>query len=237
MFGSIAKRYDLTNDVLSLGMHRLWRKQLVNFGEVRQGMKVLDLCTGTGDLALAMRARVGEEGNVYGLDFSLPMVELARKKGTRLYPCDAQGACHSEKGSLHFAQGDALNTGFPDNTFDLVGVAFGVRNLDSLSGFFEEAWRVLKWEGRLLILEFGQPHVPVWRDIYRVYSRYVIPTLGWLCTGNRVAYEYLPRTSAAFPCGARLQKLISEAGFRDVVYRAHGGGIAYSYRALKRSVE
>jgi demethylmenaquinone methyltransferase / 2-methoxy-6-polyprenyl-1,4-benzoquinol methylase len=212
MFGTIAERYDLTNSVLSGGIHHLWKRKTA--ARVPRGARVLDLCTGTGDLLPLLVRRCRE---VVGGDFCEPMLRVARSRfpGIELVECDA------------------LDLPFEDGRFDAITVAFGVRNLEDLGKGLREMHRVLSADGRLVVLEFGQPKLPVWRSIYSAYSKWVMPLLGGLLTGNRSAYEYLPETAKRFPCGERFREELLRAGFRDVRLTSLTGGIAYLYEATR----
>lgn len=212
MFGSIARRYDLTNSVLSVGIHRLWKKMVV--ARVPRDSKVLDLCTGTGDLLPLLAERCKE---VVGGDFCEPMLEIARKR----YP------------KLELVQCDALNLPFADSSFDAVTVAFGVRNLENLDKGLQEMNRVLRPGGTLVVLEFGQPTFPVWKQIYQLYSRFIMPTIGGILTGNRAAYEYLPETASKFPCARDFAGRMEKAGFSNNRFLSLTGGIAYIYDGKK----
>lgn len=221
MFASIAGRYDLTNDVLSFGVHRLWRRKLVRLGAFNRGSTVLDLCTGTGDLAFCISRAIGESGHVLGLDFVGPMLELAKQK----YPA------RSESGSapISFFQGDAMKLPLADSSVDAATVAFGIRNVDNVHECLLEIRRVLKPCGKLLVLEFGQVQVPLFRTVYDWYSAHVMPLLGMLLTGNRAAYEYLPKTALAFPSGEKFLAGMNRAGYSATRAVALMGGIAYIY--------
>lgn len=219
MFGSIARRYDLANSVLSLGIHHSWRRKLVRLLPERRGGLVLDLCSGTGDLIPLLEARFG---TVIGGDFCYPMLHSGRAKFA------AAG-----KTIPRFIQSDALQLPFPDRSFDIVSVAFGVRNFENTRAGLKEILRVLKPDGRLLVLEFGQPRSPVFGALYRFYSRFVMPLIGGVLTGNRQAYTYLPQTAAAFPCGVEFARLLEEVGFVAPVYRPLTLGIAFAYSAAR----
>ncbi|MCL4160322.1 UNVERIFIED_CONTAM: hypothetical protein GTU68_067102, partial [Idotea baltica] len=177
MFDSIAKKYDLGNSVLSFGTHFIWRKQLLSMLPKAIDKKVVDICTGTGDLLpiLSKRFSGGNSENVIGLDFSANMLSVCREK-------------HSE---FKVIQGDALNLPFEDNSFDVASVSFGVRNYADLEIGLSEIYRILKPGASVLILEFGQPKVPVFSSFYKLYSKYIMPIIGGFITGNRDAYEYL----------------------------------------------
>jgi len=220
MFSSIAPRYDLVNSVLSLGIHKIWRKKLLSFldADCLKG-PALDLCTGTADLAIALRERGVPK--VIGLDFCLPMLELGKNK------------VGSHDSGVMLGQGDALNLPFRSDTFSLVTVAFGVRNFENLSKGLAEIFRVLRAGGTLIVLEFGQPSIPVWRQLYHLYSRWIMPGIGGLLSGNRQAYTYLPQTSANFPCRQQFLDLLESEGYLPVRYRSLSGGIAYIYQCTK----
>lgn len=221
MFSSIARRYDLANDVLSMGMHRLWRQPLLAWGGVSRGSRVLDLCSGTGDVTFAAASRVGRDGAVYGVDFVPEMVRLAAAKA----PARRSG----DRAPVEFLLGDALRIPFADGTFDAVTIAFGIRNVDDPVSCLKEIGRVLAPDGRALILEFGQPYVPIFREAYGFYSRHVMPFVGGALTGNRSAYEYLPRTSGEFPAGKEFLPIIAAGGLEDARFRPLLGGVAYMY--------
>jgi demethylmenaquinone methyltransferase/2-methoxy-6-polyprenyl-1,4-benzoquinol methylase len=195
MFSQIAPRYDATNDVLSLGVHRLWRREAVKRSGVRRGDHVLDCATGTGDLALAFRRVVGKQGRVRGTDFNADMLARAAAKAK------AQGL------DVTFEVADVMALPYDDCCFDVASIAFGIRNVDEPKRGISELARVVRSRGRVVVLEFGQPS-GVFGAAYRPYARFVMPRLGRLLTGHRAAYEYLPKTAAAFPSGERFLELM-----------------------------
>ena len=199
MFASIAPRYDTANAVLSLGVHALWRKTAVRLSDAAPGQRVIDCATGTGDLALAFKRAVGERGLVVGTDFCAEMLapapDKARKAGLE----------------IEFKVADALALPFEGKSFDVASIAFGIRNVDDPVACLRELARVVKPGGRVVVLEFGQPEGP-FGALFRLYSRLVMPAIGGLLTGNRAAYEYLPKTSAAFPAGVAFLALIDKSG-------------------------
>ncbi len=199
MFASIAKRYDATNEVLSLGVHRGWRRAAVRLSGVRGGEKVIDCATGTGDLAIAFKRAVGPAGAVVGTDFCAEMLQAAPAKAARAGE------------QVMFAVADALALPYASASFDVASIAFGIRNVDDPLRCLRELARVVKPGGRVVVLEFGQPQ-GAFGALFRFYSRAVMPAVGGLITGNRAAYEYLPRTAAAFPAGERFVALMDEAG-------------------------
>jgi demethylmenaquinone methyltransferase/2-methoxy-6-polyprenyl-1,4-benzoquinol methylase len=217
MFSSIAGRYDLANEVLSLGIHRLWRREAVRQSRVRAGESVLDCATGTGDLALAFKRAVGPLGRVVGTDFCQAMLAHAPEKARRA------GL------ELQFEVADALDLRFQPASFDIASIAFGIRNVDDPLRCLTELARVVKPGGRVVVLEFGQPG-RLFGALFRLYSRWIMPLLGQLLTGNRAAYEYLPRTAAAFPAGEGFLELMRRAGcFSERSARPLAGGVAYVY--------
>ncbi len=223
MFAGIADQYDQVNSVLSFGLHYQWRRRAVAFSGVQTGAQVLDLCTGTADLALAFARRVGDDGQVVATDFCDAIlrhgVQKARKRAVPLW----------------FALADAQALPFPDAHFDCVTVAFGLRNVDCLGTALSEMRRVLRPGGVALVVEFGQPENRLFGPVYRMYSRYVMPNVGGWLSGNRDAYAYLPRTAAAFPAGERFCREMRLQTFVDAECQSLNGGIVYLYRA-KRAV-
>ncbi|GMT99533.1 bifunctional demethylmenaquinone methyltransferase/2-methoxy-6-polyprenyl-1,4-benzoquinol methylase UbiE [Corallococcus caeni] len=199
MFSSIATRYDVTNEVLSLGIHRLWRRSAVKLSGAKDGSHVLDCATGTGDLALAFKRKVGSTGRVVGTDFCPEMLESAPAKAAKA------GL------EVEFQVQDAMALTLPDNSFDVASISFGIRNVDDPVKCLQEMARVVRPGGRVVVLEFGQPTGP-YGALFRFYSKTVMPAIGGLLTGNRAAYQYLPRTAAAFPAGERFLALMDQAG-------------------------
>jgi demethylmenaquinone methyltransferase/2-methoxy-6-polyprenyl-1,4-benzoquinol methylase len=198
MFASIAPRYDAANEVLSLGIHKGWRRKAVQLSGATPGQSVLDCATGTGDLALEFKRAVGD-GSVLGTDFCAEMLQAAPGKARRA-ELDVQ-----------FAVADAQALPYPEGCFDIASMAFGIRNVDDPLRCLREMARVVKPGGRVVVLEFGQPR-GAFGALFRAYSRGVLPLVGGLLTGNRAAYEYLPRTAARFPAGEKFLELMREAG-------------------------
>ena len=198
MFASIAPRYDAANEVLSLGIHRGWRRKAVQLAEAVPGLRVLDCATGTGDLALEFKRAV-KGGEVIGADFCAEMLQAAPEKSRRANL------------PVEFAVADALALPWADGRFDIASMAFGIRNVDDPVRCLREMARVVKPGGRVVVLEFGQPR-GLFGALFRLYCRGVMPFVGGLLTGNRAAYEYLPRTAAKFPAGEKFVELMREAG-------------------------
>jgi demethylmenaquinone methyltransferase/2-methoxy-6-polyprenyl-1,4-benzoquinol methylase len=217
MFSAIAPKYDLVNQVLSLGVHSRWRARTVALSGVREGQAVLDCATGTGDLAFAMKRAVGPTGRVVGTDFCQEMLAEAPRKAGRL------GL------DVKFEVADALALPYSDGLYDVASIAFGIRNVDDPVKCLREMARVVKPGGRVVVLEFGQPG-GLFGALFRFYSRTVMPAVGALLSGQRAAYEYLPRTAASFPAGERFVALMDQAE----VFSARAAhpltfGVAYAY--------
>lgn len=216
-FASIATRYDLANHALSLGIDFLWRAIAARMVQGWRPKRVLDLATGSGDLALAL-GRACPAATVVGADFCLPMLEQARKKGVP-----------------HLVQADGTKLPFADASFDVVTVAFGLRNMASWEGALREMARVLRPGGHVLVLDFSLPVSPIFRAIYRVYLHHFLPGIaGWL-TGKRDAYEYLGESIEKFPNGRGMLDLIENCGFEMGQARPLCGGIVTIYAATRCS--
>lgn len=222
MFASVAHKYDKANSVLSLGIHHMWRKSVVKFSGARPGMSVLDCATGTGDLAIEFKKTVGAEGKVIGLDFCKEMLDFAPQKAK------------AQNLEIEFVQGDVMNLPYPDNTFDIVSISFGIRNVsDTLKGLTEMA-RVLKPGGKIMVLEFGKMDWPVVGTIYNYYSQNILPKIGGLVTGQKEAYEYLQKSSNEFPSGQEFVSLLQKTGLlTKSQYKPLSFGIAYLYKSVK----
>ena len=223
MFGSIASRYDLTNSVMSFGIHHWWRHRMLKLAPKRPDLTVLDLCTGTADLIRPLASRYAR---VLGVDFCLPMLRAGQHK--------VRSDSRATKTQL--VQSDALKLAIKDASVDLVTVAFGVRNFADRNAGLSEILRVLKPGGTLLVLEFGQATLPVWREMFALYSKYLMPLLGAFLTGNRAAYTYLPETAATFPSGPAFEQLLIRVGFLSQRSFSLCGGVAYIYEARRARI-
>jgi len=220
-FDAIAGRYDLTNTLLSCGLHHVWKRRAIREAHLSSGMRVLDVCGGTGDLAARAARRLGPAGSVTLYDFSLAMIRAGRTRS---------GGRHAR---LRYVCGDARCLAARDGFFDVVLIGFGLRNLAGMDAGLREFQRVLKPGGRLVCLEFSQPEAPLLRRLYDLYSYRVIPVLGSLITGAREAYTYLPDSIRRFPAPERLRQMFEQAGFRDVACRLLTGGIAAIHTGRK----
>ncbi|MCU0699912.1 MAG: bifunctional demethylmenaquinone methyltransferase/2-methoxy-6-polyprenyl-1,4-benzoquinol methylase UbiE [Myxococcaceae bacterium] len=222
MFTQIAPRYDVTNDVLSMGTHRLWRKTAVRLSKVKAGDAVLDCATGTGDLAIDFKRAVGPGGTVKGTDFNAAMLSSAPAKAKAL------GL------DISFEVADAMKLPYPAQQFDVSSISFGIRNVDDPKVCLGELARVVKPGGRVVVLEFGQPE-GAFGAVFRLYAKLVMPLIGQVLTGNRAAYEYLPRTAAAFPAGERFVELMRSTGaFSEQSAHPLMAGLAYVYVGVVR---
>lgn len=221
MFTAIAPRYDLLNHLLSANVDKLWwRRTARTFASVlsRPGAQVLDLCCGTGDMALALRRR-GQQAEITGADFSHTMLVLASKKNPGARP-------------IQWIEADALQLPFPDQSFDLVTSAFGFRNLADYDAGLREILRVLRPDGECGILEFSEPEGFLGK-IYDVYFKSILPRIGRLISGNNAAYSYLPASVQRFPQPPAILARMRSAGFRDVSWTPYTFGIAGLFRAQR----
>ena len=214
MFGRIAQRYDLANHVLSGGADFLWRRRATRMVESWQPRRILDLATGSGDLALAFQRRL-PDATIVAADFSPEMLEVARRKGVR-----------------ETVLADALQLPFETSSFDCVTVAFGLRNMADWGAALGEMARVLRPGGHLLVLEFSLPAGAL-RPAYRFYLHRCLPVLASLVTGQRDAYDYLGRSIEKFPSGGEMMELIERNGFAKASAEPLTGGIATIYTARK----
>ncbi|MGH9565125.1 MAG: ubiquinone/menaquinone biosynthesis methyltransferase [Candidatus Angelobacter sp.] len=228
MFDEIAPRYDLLNHVLSMNVDRLWwRRAACNFVHVlkRSEARVVDLCAGTGDMAVALRAvatKNGSTATIYALDFSHPMLQHGLEK-------------YAAK-NIHAIEADALRLPLPDGSIDLLVSAFGFRNLANYDAGLREIFRILKPLGELGILDFSEPG-GVWGKLYGFYFRRVLPKIGTLISGVRGPYEYLPASVHKFPSPQQMLARMTAAGFQDVNWTPYSFGIAGLYKGKKFSSE
>ncbi len=231
LFGAIAGRYDFLNHLLSFSCDRWWRRRTARRVRdmFRDGARVLDVCCGTGDLAFAFERAAqnarAKDLQIYGADFVHPMLTGARNKAAR------------RASRVRFIAADALRLPFADATFDLVAVAFGLRNLASYAGGIEEFRRVLRPHGMLAVLEFSEPPGAVFGALYRFYFRRILPAIGGLVSGSRQAYGYLPASVARFPSPENLAAQLREAGFARVRFERWTGGIVALHWAERAEAE
>jgi len=224
MFGRIAPRYDAANRVLSLGIDRWWRRRLVRGVARQRPASVLDLATGSGDVAFALARGIRPAPEITGMDFCQPMLDQAVRK--------QENAHHPQFGNITFTRGDALSLPSPDESYDVVTIAFGLRNLGDRDRGLREMRRVLKPGGSLIVLEFSQPY-RWFRPLYYFYLQRILPTIAGWVTGDKAAYDYLNRTIGAFPDRPELSAECSRAGFSDVSARAMTLGIVALHEATR----
>lgn len=214
LFGAIARRYDLANHLLSGGLDFWWRRRAAAIVRSWKPAAVLDLATGSGDLALAL-SRACPDASVIGVDFCLPMLLAARRKGI-----------------AKLIQADGMQLPLPDSAFDVVTIAFGLRNMESWQRGLAEIARVLRPGGHLLVLDFSMPRPP-FTALYRFYLHRVLPGLARLLTGDRGAYEYLGASIEEFPTGTAMNAMIEAAGFADAKCEPLTGGVVSLYTARR----
>jgi demethylmenaquinone methyltransferase/2-methoxy-6-polyprenyl-1,4-benzoquinol methylase len=209
-FERIARRYDLTNDCISMGMHRMWKRAAVYELAARHNGSYLDVCCGTGDLALTIAREVGGDGKVTGLDFSGNMLEVARNRGERAVTA-GRVTCE-----LEWKQGDAQDLPFADNTFDGAIISFGLRNLTDLQAGLNQMARVVRRGGHVINLDLGDPTMPVFTPAFNAYFRYIVPIIGEVLQRDRKAYTYLPESRNTYPKPEALTTMFELAGLKDV---------------------
>ncbi len=215
LFDDITPTYDLLNHLLSMSVDKGWRKRTLAELSIVETDRVLDIATGTGDLAIS--ARMAKNCPLVGLDLSRGMLMEAVRKWGQAFEGD----------SFQAVQGDALSMPFDDGTFDKAMVAFGVRNMPDIGGFLDEAHRVLRTPGRLAILEFSTPTNPFFRQIYLLYLTKILPFIGGLRSGNRAAYKYLSDSIQEFPSPPVLCQIFEEHGFKVIKSIPLTMGICY----------
>jgi demethylmenaquinone methyltransferase/2-methoxy-6-polyprenyl-1,4-benzoquinol methylase len=214
VFDSVATRYDLMNDLMSAGMHRLWKRFTVDQAALRPGNVVLDLAGGTGDLARAFASKVGKDGHVVLADINAAMLRQGR---TRLIDAGVAG-------NLSIAQVDAENLPFADRTFDCISIAFGLRNVTDKNAAIRSMYRTLKLGGKLMILEFSEPSKAI-KPAYDLYSFKVLPVLGKLIARDSDSYQYLAESIRMHPDQESLKAMMEEAGFERCRYHNLSAGI------------
>ena len=222
-FNRVAPKYDFMNSLLSFGIQHVWKRQAIRMLNIRPGDTVLDVCGGTGDLAILAARRCGLQGRVVIYDINRAMLEAGRPK---IDP-------YTSLAQIAYVQGDAENIAFEDHSFDISMVGFGIRNLTHLKRGFAEMYRVLKPGGRMLCLEFSRPTNPVFRSLYDFYSFNIMPLLGEMIAGSGQAYACLPETIRMFPLPNELTALLNDLGFRGVTQFPMTNGIAVAHVGIK----
>jgi demethylmenaquinone methyltransferase/2-methoxy-6-polyprenyl-1,4-benzoquinol methylase len=223
VFHSVAAKYDLMNDLMSGGVHRLWKRITIEMSGVRRGDKVLDIAGGTGDLTAKFSRIVGSEGTVVLADINDSMLKVGRD---RLMD---RGVVNN----VRFSQADAQYLPFPDNTFDVITIAFGLRNVTDKDLALRSMLRVLKPGGRLLVLEFSKPANPLLSKVYDTYSFSILPKLGKLFADDSDSYQYLAESIRMHPDQQTLQNMMDDAGFANTDFHNMTGGVVALHRGVK----
>ncbi len=223
IFSKVAPKYDLMNDLMSLGAHRLWKRFALELASAKPGQQVLDLAGGTGDLSMKLAQRVGDTGQVILADINQAM--LARGRDRLI---DAGIA-----GNISYVQANAELLPFPDDYFDLLTIAFGLRNVARKEVALHAMWRVLKPGGKLIILEFSKPTIPSLVPWYDAYSFHVLPWLGRVVLNDAASYRYLAESIRRHPDQETLKEMMLHAGFDDCQYYNLAGGIVAVHKGYK----
>ena len=217
MFRQIAPRYDAMNHLLSMNVDRYWRWRAVRRLRFQPGVPVLDTCTGTGDLAIAIESKAPADVEVVASDFCFAMLDIGQQKKT-------------DQSRIDFLEADSQSLPFPDNTFGCVTVAFGLRNVADTDQGIRELARVCRPGGQVMILEFSQPQLWGLRQLYGFYFRNILPRIGqWFARNDKSAYEYLPESVGQFPDGQALAERLTAAGLTDVRFTPMTFGVATMY--------
>ena len=223
VFDSVASKYDLMNDVMSFGIHRIWKKIAMMHTGLKKGQRALDVAGGTGDLSIEMSKQVGADGEVVIADINPAMLEQGRR---RLID-------RGIAGNVSFVEANAEDLPFEDNSFDCVTIAFGLRNVTNQDKALESMYRVLKPGGRLLVLEFSKPVLPGLDKAYDFYSFNIIPLMGRLIAKDADSYRYLAESIRMHPDQATLKQMMQDAGFERCTYHNMTGGIVALHKGFK----
>jgi len=223
VFHSVAAKYDLMNDLMSAGIHRLWKRVTIELAGVRRGQTIVDIAGGTGDLTAKFSRLVGSEGTVVLADINASMLSVGRDKLTDSGLID----------NIHYLQADAQYLPLPDNSVDLITIAFGLRNVTDKSLALSSMQRVLKPGGKLLVLEFSKPTNPLLAKVYDGYSFSILPKLGQLFAGDADSYQYLAESIRMHPDQQTLKEMMSDVGFERCDYQNMTGGIVALHSGVK----
>lgn len=223
VFDSVANNYDLMNDVMSFGIHRLWKRFAVEQSGARPGQRILDLAGGTGDLAARLSHLVGSQGEVVIGDINGAMLNVGR----------ARLLDRGISGNVTFVQANAENLPFPPNSFDCITIAFGLRNVTDKPKALKSMYQALKPGGRVLVLEFSAPVVPGLKQAYDLYSFRILPLMGRLIAGDENSYRYLAESIRMHPSQENLKEMMQQAGFEDCDYNNLSGGIVALHRGFR----
>ncbi|HBT01572.1 MAG TPA: bifunctional demethylmenaquinone methyltransferase/2-methoxy-6-polyprenyl-1,4-benzoquinol methylase UbiE [Citreicella sp.] len=222
VFGSVASKYDVMNDAMSFGIHRIWKDAMMDWLAPRKGQRLLDVAGGTGDIAFRFLDRAGS-GQATVCDLTEPMLVEGRKR--------AEAAARAD--SLDWVVGDAMALPFADNSFDVYTISFGIRNVTQPQQALNEAFRVLRPGGRLMVLEFSQIPNEMMQKVYDLYSFHIIPRMGQIIANDRDSYQYLVESIRRFPDQDRFLQMVREAGFGNAKYRNLSLGIACLHSGWK----
>lgn len=225
MFNSIAKRYDLLNTIMSLGMDTYWRKFTVKTSGVSTGGNALDICCGTGMLVYELSKVVGPQGKVTGLDFSEEMLLVAKKRVIEL-----------NLNNVKLIQGNAMDLPFPENTFDCVTVGWGLRNVPDISQVIAQMVKVVKPGGKIVSLDMAKPNAPVFKQVYWFYFEKLVPLFGKIWAGKQSPYSYLHDSAKEFPHQNELAKMFANAGLQATKAHDLFGGVVAAVEGTKRGV-
>jgi len=223
VFTRVASKYDVMNDLMSMGIHRIWKDAMMDWLAPRQGQRLLDVAGGTGDVAFRFLKRAGAGARATVLDLTESMLEEGRKRAEAEHLAEV----------LDWVVGDAMELPFADNTFDVYTISFGIRNVTRIPDALREAYRVLRPGGRLMVLEFSQLPSPALQKAYDLYSFNVIPVMGQIVANDRESYQYLVESIRNFPEQEVFAAMIREAGFEQVKYRNLSMGIAALHSGWK----
>jgi len=223
VFHSVAQKYDVMNDLMSMGIHRLWKRLTIELSGVRQGQRVLDIAGGTGDLAAKFSRLVGPEGEVILADINDSMLKVGRD---RL-------ADRGIAGNIQFVQANAQHLPFPDDHFDCITIAFGLRNVTDKDEALRSMYRVLKPGGQVMVLEFSKPTVKALNPVYDAYSFKILPFMGKLITNDAESYKYLAESIRMHPDQETLKDMMEKAGFNQCQYHNLTAGIVALHRGFK----
>jgi demethylmenaquinone methyltransferase/2-methoxy-6-polyprenyl-1,4-benzoquinol methylase len=227
-FDFIADRYDLMNTIMTLGMDKKWRSLAVQQVKASPGANILDVCCGTGQLSFELAKAVGYKGKITGLDFSEKMLAIA---GQRL--AEKLVRQKQNMGKIRFVQGDAMNLPFESNCFDAVTMGWGLRNLPDLSGGIKEMMRVVKPGGIIVSLDMAKPSLFIYKQLYWLYFKKLIPLMGRLLAKNESAYSYLYQSSKKFPSQQEVAVIFADCGLKETAYRNLSGGVVALVSGVK----
>ncbi|MCG7339669.1 demethylmenaquinone methyltransferase [Staphylococcus sp. ACRSN] len=220
VFQNISGKYDRLNNIISFEQHKTWRKHVMKEMKVKPGSKALDVCCGTADWTISLSKAVGPTGEVTGVDFSENMLEVGKTK-------------IQDMENINLVHGDAMNLPFDDNEFDYVTIGFGLRNVPDYLATLKELNRVLKPGGMVVCLETSQPTTPGFKQLYKLYFKFIMPIFGKIFAKSKEEYEWLQQSTFDFPDKEKLKRLFSQAGFSNIKVRSFTGGVAAMHLGYK----